>query len=80
MIFLAKFLGWWFVIAIVVWCGPLGLGRLSDMREDGGDMPVRIQRKRTRGWRMPLNTIYCRAPDALGQSISARSGAPHLLR
>ena len=28
--------------------------------------PVRIQRKRTRGWKMPLNTVYVGRPHPLG--------------
>jgi len=29
-------------------------------------MPVRIQRKRTKGWRMPLNTVYVGRPTKWG--------------
>ena len=28
--------------------------------------PVRIQRKRTKGWRMPLNTVYVGRPSKWG--------------
>jgi hypothetical protein len=32
-------------------------------------MPKRIQRKRTRGWRMPPNTIYVGRPSKFGNPI-----------
>lgn len=30
----------------------------SRINEKGTKMPIRVQRKRTRGWRMPANTVY----------------------
>ena len=34
-------------------------------------MPKRIQRRRTRGWRMPLNTVYVGRPTKWGNPYSA---------
>jgi hypothetical protein len=33
-------------------------------------MPVRIQRKRTKGWRMPANTIYVGRPTRWGNMFT----------
>jgi len=33
---------------------------------EAGKMPVRIQRKRTKGWRMPPNTVYVGRPTKWG--------------
>ena len=30
------------------------------------DRPIRVQRKRTRGWKMPPNTVYVGRPSKLG--------------
>lgn len=38
-------------------------------------MPKRIQRKRTRGWRMPSNAVYVGRPGKWGNPF--RVGAPH---
>src|SRR5262245_34967644 len=39
-------------------------------------MPVRIQRKRVKGWKMPENTVYVGRGSALGNpfQVGARSG------
>ena len=37
-------------------------------------MPLRIQRRRTKGWRMPLNTVYVGRPSKWGNPF--RVGAP----
>ena len=29
-------------------------------------MPIRVQRKRTKGWRMPANTVYVGRPTKWG--------------
>lgn len=34
--------------------------------------PVRIQRKRTKGWRMPINTVYVGRPSKFGNPIRIR--------
>ena len=39
-------------------------------------MPVRIQRKRTKGWRMPENTVYVGRPSKWGNPFSLKE--PHL--
>jgi len=31
-------------------------------------MPIRIQRKRTKGWRMPANTVYVGRPSMWGNN------------
>lgn len=31
--------------------------------------PIRIQRKRTKNWKMPLNTVYVGRPTAWGNSF-----------
>jgi hypothetical protein len=42
-------------------------------------MPIRIQRKRTKGWRMPPNTVYVGRPAKWGNPfIGERAGAVHL--
>ena len=33
-------------------------------------MPKRIQRKRTKGWRMPQNTVNCTRPGILGNPFT----------
>jgi len=35
-------------------------------------MPVRIQRKRTRGWRMPQNTVYVGRPTKWGNPFRVK--------
>lgn len=41
-------------------------------------MPERIQRKRTKGWRIPPNTVYVGRPSKWGNPYSARSfGSPY---
>jgi hypothetical protein len=35
-------------------------------------MPKRIQRKRTKGWRMPPNTVYVGRPSRWGNPFGAR--------
>lgn len=37
-------------------------------------MPIRIQRKRTRGWRMPENTIYVGRPTYFGNMFKVTKG------
>lgn len=32
-------------------------------------MPIRIQRKRTKGWRMPENTVYVGRPGPFGNPL-----------
>jgi len=44
-------------------------GGASDSLERGV-MPQRVQRKRTRGWRMPPNTIYVGRPTKYGNPIA----------
>ncbi len=47
-------------------------------------MPVRIQRKRSRGWRMPPNTIYVGRPGKWGNpfdwSTHGKANAAQLFR
>lgn len=38
--------------------------------------PVRIQRKRARGWKMPENTIYVGRPGMFGNYAALRMGLP----
>lgn len=35
-------------------------------------MPKRIQRKRTKGWRMPANAVYVGRPTKWGNPVSAQ--------
>jgi hypothetical protein len=35
-----------------------------------GVMPIRIQRKRTKGWKMPENTIDCTRPGPWGNPFA----------
>ena len=37
-------------------------------------MPERIQRKRTRGWRMPENTVYVGRPSRWGNEFEVGAG------
>lgn len=37
-------------------------------------MPKRIQRKRTKGWRMPPNTVYVGRPTGWGNPFTAARG------
>jgi hypothetical protein len=43
------------------------------------ETPIRIQRKRTKGWKMPANTVYVGRPGWLGNpfpvQVYGRSGA-----
>jgi hypothetical protein len=39
-------------------------------------MPKRIQRKRTRGWRMPERAVYVGRPSKWGNSIDYRACEP----
>jgi len=41
--------------------------KISDLR--GGNMPKRIQRKRTKGWKMPDNTVYVGRPSKWGNNL-----------
>mgnify|MGYP001564058662 CR=1 FL=1 len=34
--------------------------------------PVRIQRKRTKGWKMPANTVYVGRPSKWGNQVRAQ--------
>ena len=47
-------------------------------------MPVRIQRRRTKGWRMPPNTIYCGRPSKWANPFTVakygRKGAVEMFR
>ena len=36
--------------------------------------PFRVQRKRTKGWKMPLNTIYVGRPPKWGNPASVKNG------
>ena len=38
--------------------------------------PVRIQRKRTKGWRMPENTVYVGRPTMWGNPIAVTETCP----
>jgi Domain of unknown function (DUF4326) len=38
------------------------------------ERPVRIQRKRTRGWKMPENTVYVGRPGPFGNPFFSRPG------
>jgi len=38
-----------------------------------GGKPVRVQRKRTKGWRMPENTIYVGRPSRWGNPYGSAS-------
>lgn len=49
---------------------PLGLFLINTEVE----MPKRIQRKRTRGWKMPANTVYVGRPGVFGNHPAARIG------
>lgn len=40
--------------------------------------PVRIQRRRTRGWKMPPNTVYVGRPTKWGNPVRVRKGS-HIL-
>lgn len=49
------------------------------------DKPVRIQRQRTKGWRMPPNTVYVGRPSRWGNSyqpgaLTARPGIGGFVR
>lgn len=37
-------------------------------------MPVRIQRKRTKGWKMPDNTVYVGRPTKYGNEWTIKAG------
>lgn len=41
-------------------------------------MPERIQRKRTKGWRMPENTVYVGRPTRWGNPYTVGSNGPYL--
>jgi len=43
------------------------LGKGAGMRDD---KPERVQRKRTRGWRMPENTVYVGRPSRWGNPFT----------
>lgn len=50
---------------------------IKNLREDLEKiamMPKRIQRKRTKGWRMPANTVYVGRPTHWGNPFIARPG------
>ena len=38
--------------------------------------PIRIQRKRTKGWRMPANTVYVGRPSKFGNPFTLRQVDP----
>ena len=40
---------------------------------NGGKMPIRIQRKRTKGWKMPYNAKYVGRPTFFGNPFLASS-------
>ena len=44
-------------------------------------MPIRIQRKRTKGWRMPLGAVYVGRPTKWGNScvVNQRCPACHVV-
>ena len=42
-------------------------------------MPKRIQRKRTKGWKMPENTVYVGRPTKYGNPFTALEWVPHRL-
>lgn len=37
--------------------------------------PIRIQRKRTRGWKMPPNTVYVGRPTKWGNPVRVKKGS-----
>lgn len=39
-------------------------------------MPVRVQRRRVKGWRMPPDTIYVGRPSMFGNYAALRAGLP----
>lgn len=41
-------------------------------------MPKRIQRKRTKGWRMPPNTVYVGRPTKWGNSYRLGNAPPYM--
>lgn len=42
----------------------------------GDSMPARIQRKRTKGWRMPANTVYVGRPSYFGNPFRVGESTP----
>jgi hypothetical protein len=40
------------------------MGMRNEMKD--GEMPQRVQRKREKGWKMPLNTVYVGRPTKWG--------------
>ena len=46
------------------------------------DKPIRIQRKRTKGWKMPENTVYVGRPSIFGNPFTPKTvwgDVPYLL-
>jgi len=43
-------------------------------------MPKRIKRKRTKGWRMPVNTVYVGRPTKWGNPIAVSHDADNIDR
>lgn len=62
-------------------CGTDGcqreVGHIGDHRRAE---PSRIQRKRTKGWRMPENTVYVGRPSRWGNPFHVAGPADHLRR
>jgi hypothetical protein len=42
----------------------------DEIRDADGKRPARIQRRRTRGWRMPKNTVYVGRPSKWGNPFT----------
>lgn len=44
-----------------------------------GERPIRIQRKRSKGWKMPENTVYVGRPTKYGNGFKAGDIHPYAL-
>lgn len=49
------------------------------VKYDETQHPVRVQRKRTRGWKMPPNTVYVGRPTVYGNEFKAGDIHPYAL-
>jgi hypothetical protein len=57
----------------------MGVGHQGSLRERNGTMkPRRIQRKRTKGWKMPKGAAYVGRPTKWGNPYQATALGPHL--
>lgn len=60
-----------------------GAGAAGDVHgegEGGGVMPVRIQRKRTKGWTMPADTVYVGRPTRFGNPFTVYAPIESMLQ